>query len=64
MAADAPYELPSPDEVARLCEIHAWRDHIDDETRIIVEMSGDTIRNLMARCVALALRLELVEARR
>lgn len=63
MPSDAPYELPSPDEVARMCEIQSWKDHIDDDSREIIEMAGDTIRDLMARCTVLALKLELAEAR-
>lgn len=58
-----PYELPSPDEVARLCEIQMWRDHIDDDSRVVIEMAGQTIRNLMSRTAVLALKLELTEAR-
>ena len=58
-----PYELPSPDEVARLCEIQMWRDHIDDDSRLVIEMAGQTIRNMMTRCAVLALKLELTEAR-
>lgn len=58
-----PYELPSPDEVARLCEIQMWRDHIDDDSRLVIEMAGQTIRNMMKRCAVLSLKLELTEAR-
>lgn len=64
MATDAPYELPSPDEVARMCEIHAWRDHLDDETRLLVEMAGDTIRSLMIRVVQSSSRQEVAEYER
>jgi hypothetical protein len=58
-----PYELPAPKVVADMCAVQAWRDHIDDDSRLLLEMSADTIRLLMARCVQLAQKLELVEAR-
>ena len=60
---DAPYELPAPSVVADMCAVQAWRDHIDDDSRLLLEMSADTIRLLMARCVRLAQQLERKEAR-
>jgi hypothetical protein len=46
-----------------MCAIQAWRDHIDDDSRMLLEMSADTIRLLMSRCVRLAQQLERKEAR-
>lgn len=60
---DAPYDLPSPSVVADLCAMQAWHDHVDDHSRLLLEMSADTIRLLMARCVRLAHALERKEAR-
>jgi hypothetical protein len=61
--SDAPYELPAPSVVADMCAVQAWRDHIDDDSRLLLEMSADTIRLLMSRCVRLAQQLERKEAR-
>jgi hypothetical protein len=61
--SDAPYKLPAPSVLADMCAIQAWRDHIDDDSRLLLEMSADTIRLLMARCVRLAQQLERKEAR-
>jgi hypothetical protein len=60
---DFPYELPAPSVVADMCAIQAWKDHIDDDSRILHEMSADTIRVLMNRCVRLSQALERKEAR-
>lgn len=46
--------LPSPTLVADMCAQHAWRVADDESTRKHLEMAADTIRALMARCVALA----------
>jgi hypothetical protein len=62
--SDKPYDLPAPKVVADMCAIQAWRDHVDDDSRILHEMAADTIRIMMRRCVALASKLELTEARR
>jgi len=61
--SDKPYELPAPDVLANLCAMQAWHDHVDDDSRLLLEMSADTIRILMARCVRLAQALERKEAR-
>jgi hypothetical protein len=63
MSEDRPYELPAPDVVANLCAQQAWHDHVDDGSRLLLEMSADTIRLLMARCVRLAQALERKEVR-
>lgn len=59
---DNPYELPAPSIVADLCAQAAWRDEIDDDTRLRLEFGSDTIRVLMARCIRLAQQLEQLEA--
>jgi hypothetical protein len=63
MTEDAPYELPGPSVVADLCALQAWKDEVDDESRLLLEMSADTIRLLMARCIKLAQALERKEVR-
>lgn len=53
---------PSPQSVADTCLASAWRDEIDDESRILLEQAHDTIVSLMARLVATSKILEVVEA--
>ena len=67
---------PSPHAVADVCLASAWRDEIDDESRILLEQAHDTIteqiavidrqrqtiRQLMNRAVRTAKILEVVEA--
>ena len=53
---------PSPHAVADVCLASAWRDEIDDESRILLEQAHDTITELMARLVATSKVLEVVEA--
>ena len=55
-------ELPSPDRVAAMCMRHAWRDGIDDRSRLLLEQAARTIRRLTSRTVRQAKRLELYEA--
>ena len=52
----------SPQQVADACLRHAWRDDIDDRVRRVLERAHDTIEHLMARCIATAKVLEVVEA--
>ncbi len=53
---------PSPQAVAYTCLASAWRDEIDDESRLLLEQAHDTIVSLMARLVATSKVLEVVEA--
>ena len=67
---------PSPHAVADVCLASAWRDEIDDESRLLLEQAHDTIteqsdvierqrhtiRQLMNRSVRTAKILEVVEA--
>jgi hypothetical protein len=53
---------PSPQAVADTCLASAWRDEIDDESRLLLEQAHDTIVSLMARLVATSKILEVVEA--
>lgn len=62
MSEDAPYELPAPMAVADMCAMQAWMDGIDDDSRLLHEMSADTIRSLMRLCIKLAQVIERMEA--
>ena len=61
---DKPYRLPPPIVVADTCAASCWRDEVDDESRLLLEMAADTIRALMKRCVHLAKQLEQAECGR
>jgi hypothetical protein len=61
MNEDKPYELPAPSSVANMCAAKAWCEDCDDQSRLLHEMSADTIRLLMKRCVHLAAQLERAE---
>lgn len=52
----------SPQQVADACLRHAWRDDIDDNVRRVLERAHATILHVMARCIATAKVLEVVEA--
>lgn len=54
--------LPAPSAVADMCAQTAWKTS-DENTRLALEYSADTIRALMARCVALARYREQSEPR-
>jgi len=63
MSEENPYRMPSPEMVAKLCARTAWKDDLNDETRLLLEWSADTIRRLMRRLVRQALHLERAEAK-
>lgn len=46
--------LPAPALMAELCLGRAWDEDVDDHSRELLEQAGLTLRQLMARCVALA----------
>ena len=51
-----------PELVANACLAHAWDDACDDESRALLEQAHNVIKSLMARCIATAKVLEVVEA--
>ena len=51
-----------PELVANARLAHAWDESCDDESRALLERAHDVIKNLMARCIATAKVLEVVEA--
>ena len=64
MAEGNPYPSPSPVMLARMLETHAWSDHLDDETRRLIEWAHETIDDLTLRLGRQAAQLERAEARR
>jgi hypothetical protein len=64
MADGNPYPRPSPVMLARMLETHAWSDHLDDQTRKLLEWAHETIDELTLRLGRQASHLERAEARR
>jgi hypothetical protein len=64
MAEGNPYPRPSPVMLARMLETHAWAEHLDDETRRLIEWAHETIDDLTLRLGRQAAQLERAEARR
>lgn len=50
-----------PEDVRKLCARRSWDDDADDESRIVLELAADTIRELMCRTGMQAKRLEIAE---
>lgn len=53
--------LPAPSAVADMAAQAAWQSAGNESLRLVLEYSADTIRALMARCVALARHREQSE---
>lgn len=64
MSSDNPYPPPPPDKLVIMLRMQAWRDEIDDDSRILHEQSADLLEQLMARLVRQAKVLEELEAAR
>jgi len=62
MAVDNPYPAPAASVLADMCAVHAWSEGIDDHTRLLLEWSADTIRQLLTANNRLAQRAEQREA--
>lgn len=56
-----PYPCPAPLVLADMLAMHAWSDHIDDHTRLLVEWAADTIRTVTRDNHAQAARREVAE---
>lgn len=52
----------SPQQIADACLERAWQDECPDYERMLLEMASKTIEMVMARVVANAKCLEIVEA--
>ncbi len=44
MTTENPYQPPAPLVLADMCAVHAWSDHVDDQSRKLLEWAADTIR--------------------
>ena len=58
-----PYKLPPASQLADMLAVHAWDEHIDDDTRLLLEWAATTIRKQHRQNVRLAKTLETTEAR-
>lgn len=61
--SDAPYELPPALIVADMAALQAWMEDVDDNSRLILEMSADTIRKMHRQQFRLAQAIERLELR-
>lgn len=64
MSNGNPYPPPAPRELADMCAIQAWENHLDDQTRLLLAWSADELRRLMDRLVSQARAHEQAEAKR
>jgi hypothetical protein len=60
---DNPYPAPAPVVLVQMLRIQAWKDDIDDDSRILHEQCADTIESLCGHNVRIAKALEQLEAR-
>jgi hypothetical protein len=61
--SDMPYELPPALIVADMAALQAWMEDVDDNSRLILEMSADTIRKMHRQQFRLAQAIERLELR-
>lgn len=59
---DNPYKAPAPGVLADMCAIHAWSDHLDDHSRLLLERAAETIRILVVSNSRSLNRAEHLEA--
>ena len=57
-----PYPCPAPCILADQLAMHSWSEHIDDQTRMLLEWGADTIRALIVLNNKLSNRAEHLEA--
>lgn len=62
MHSENPYPVPAPTVLVQMLRIHAWSDHIDDDSRKFHEWSADTVERYHKKNCALARKLERAEA--
>lgn len=58
-----PEKAPAPKVLAHMCAIHAWADHVDDDSRKLLEWSHEVIGALCNRLERQAVILKQLEAR-
>ena len=56
-----PYPAPAPLVLADQCARAAWVNHIDDNTRMLLEWAADTIREQAAQNLVLSHKAEQLE---
>lgn len=61
MTTENPYQPPAPLVLADMCAVHAWSDHVDDQSRKLHEWCADTIRPLVHEIHRLRHKLEQLE---
>lgn len=61
MATDNPYPAPAPLVLADMCAIHAWHDHLDDQSRKLLEWAADVIRQVVRENHRLSHQAEQLE---
>jgi hypothetical protein len=52
-----------PALLADMLDVHAWEDHLADETRLLIELAAKAIRRQYKQNVRLAKTLETTEAK-
>ena len=61
MATDNPYPAPAPLVLADMCAIQAWHDHLDDQSRKLLEWAADVIRQVVRENHRLSHQAEQLE---
>ena len=61
MSSDNPYPAPAPLVLADMLALHCWADHIDDESRKLLEWAADTIRQTVRDNHRLSHQVEQLE---
>jgi len=62
--SDNPYPAPPPVMLAQMLRMQAWRDDIDDDSRILHEQAAEVIEQFIVRTGRQARLLETLEAAR
>ena len=62
MATQNPYPPPAPLVLANMLAMHAWSNHLDDHSRLLLEWAADTVRGLCAKNAQLAHDRDQAEA--
>lgn len=61
---DQPYRRPPARLLVQMLRASAWRDDVDDESRLLMEMAADEVEDKCNHNVRLAKRLEQAECGR
>lgn len=63
MKNDNPYPPPPAAQLVMMLRMQAWKDEIDDDSRLLHEQSAELIESMSHRLVRQAQLLERAEAR-